>query len=134
MNMPSEFALHHYGKEIAMLADCILDLITKLLISYMVILRDIQKHSIASHLKGLNSSFQLCCQVPTSHAYTCRKVDKMNARFSLALEANQDVLVPPYRFQSRESSCCMGNPGKFLRFGCFIRDDRSQIFGAFHLF
>ena len=86
MNIPYEFVLLHYGK-IAMLADCILDLITNLLISYMVIVRDIQKHSLASHLKGLNSSFQFCCQVPTSHAYTCRKVDKMNTRINLNLEA-----------------------------------------------
>ena len=46
--------------EVAMLADCIQDLITDLLISYIIFLCDIQKPSKASHLKGLDSSFQFC--------------------------------------------------------------------------
>ena len=44
-----------------MFVDCILDLITNLLISCMVFVCDIQKPSIASHLKGQESSFQFCC-------------------------------------------------------------------------
>ena len=68
MTVPAEFALLHYGKEIAMLVDCILDLITDLLISYMVCVRDIQKSSIASHFKGMDSSFQFCGQ---GLSFTC---------------------------------------------------------------
>ena len=64
MNVPSEFALLNYGKEIVMLADCVLDLMTNLLIMYMDFVRDIQTPSIASHLKGLDSSFMFCCQGP----------------------------------------------------------------------
>ena len=32
------------------------------------------------------------------------------------LRSMRDVLVPPYRFKSNESGCCLGNPGKFHRF------------------
>ena len=58
MTVPSEIALLHYGKEIVILADRILDLITNLLISDMVFVRDIQKPSIASQFKGIHSSFE----------------------------------------------------------------------------
>ena len=68
MTLPSEFAFLHYGKEIAMLVDCILDLITNLPIRYMVFVSDIQKPSIASHLQGMESSIQFYCQVP---AFAC---------------------------------------------------------------
>ena len=47
-----------------MLVDCILDLITNLRISYMVFVSDIRKPSMASHLKGLDSSFKFCCKGP----------------------------------------------------------------------
>ena len=55
MIIPSEFVIFHCGKEIVMLADCIPDLITNLLISYMVFVCDIQSPQITSHLKGLHS-------------------------------------------------------------------------------
>ena len=62
MTVPSEFALLHNGKRIVILANCILRLITNLLISYIVFANDFQKPSKALHLKGLDSSFQFCCQ------------------------------------------------------------------------
>ena len=70
MTLPSEFVLLHYGKRIIMLADCILDRITNILFSYlpMVFVCDIQKSSIASHLKGLDYSYQFYYQGP---AFTC---------------------------------------------------------------
>ena len=43
MTVPSEFTLRHYMKEIAMLADCILDHITNILISHMVALHDLER-------------------------------------------------------------------------------------------
>ena len=62
MTISFEFALCHYRKEIVILADCIPDLITNLLISFMVFVRDIQKPSKGSYPKGLGSSFQFSCQ------------------------------------------------------------------------
>ena len=55
MTMPYEFALLHYGKEIFVLANCIQDLFTNLLISCMVFVSDVQ----TPHLEGLDSSFLL---------------------------------------------------------------------------
>ena len=78
----------------------------------LIIIRDIQKPVISPHFKGLNS-FQFCCQVQPSLTY--RKVDKMFVRISLALEAMR-CSCPPYRFQSRECGCCLGNHVKCLRF------------------
>ena len=68
MTIPSEFVLLHNGTEIVMLADLTCDLITNLLISYMVFVSDIQKFPITSHLKDMYSSFLLCCQGP---AFMC---------------------------------------------------------------
>ena len=48
--LPSEFTLRHYVKEIVMLADCILDHITNILISHMVVLHDFE----CTRLKGRN--------------------------------------------------------------------------------
>ena len=53
-----------HGKEIVVLANCILDLVTNLLISHNVFVSDIEKPSIASHLMGLDSSFQFWFQDP----------------------------------------------------------------------
>ena len=36
--------------------------------------------------------------------------------------------------QSRETSCCLGNPGQSYRFGSFIRDVRFQIVEAPRIF
>ena len=52
MTIPSEFALLHYRKKIDMHTDCTIDLISKLLIIYMVFVSDIQNPSKALHLKG----------------------------------------------------------------------------------
>ena len=65
MTIPSQFTLLHYEKEIVMIADCTMDLVTYLLISYMIFESNIQKLPMASHLKGLDSSFQFCCHVRT---------------------------------------------------------------------
>ena len=66
-----------------MLADCTMNLTMNILIRCMIFVSDIQKLPIASHLKGMDSSFQFCCQ---GHTF-----------------------VPTYRVQSRKSSCCLGN-------------------------
>ena len=62
MTIPSElnFALLHYYNRKENVVLVILYLVTNPLISYMVFLSDIQKLSIASHLNGMDSSFQFC--------------------------------------------------------------------------
>ena len=42
----------------------LLDSAAKLLICHMVFAGNVQKSSIASHLKGLDLSFEFCCQGP----------------------------------------------------------------------
>ena len=81
MVIPSKFALSfHYVKDIAMLSNCILDPVIYLLISHMFC-RDIQKSSIDSHLKGLPSSFQFCCNGQDRRMH------------QLSLRSNKDVLI-----------------------------------------
>ena len=43
---------------------CILDSVAIFLVRQMVFVRNIQKSPIASHLKGLDSSLDFCCQGP----------------------------------------------------------------------
>ena len=43
---------------------CILDFVASLLIRQMVLVGNIQKSSLASHLKGLDPSLDFCCQGP----------------------------------------------------------------------
>ena len=68
MTLRSEFALLYYRKEIVMLVNGTLDLITNLLINHVDLLSDTQKLPVASHLNALNSSFRFCCQ---DSAFTC---------------------------------------------------------------
>ena len=67
-----------------MIHNCILDLVTNIVISYIVFVSDIQKPWIASLLIILSSS---AVRVQLSHAYG--KVDKMSFCISLALEARE---------------------------------------------
>ena len=43
---------------------CILDSVANLLVHHMVFVGNVQKSSIASHLKGLDPSLDFCCQGP----------------------------------------------------------------------
>ena len=63
MTIPSEFTLFHYGQEIVMFHNCILDLVTNIVISYIVFVSDIQKPWIATLfilLSSLLSHLFLC--------------------------------------------------------------------------
>ena len=70
-------------------SNCILDSVANLLVRHMVFVGNVQKSPIASHLKGLNSSLEFCCQGP---ALTGIKVDKMSICISLTLEASEIFL------------------------------------------
>ena len=72
MIRPSKFVLIHYGKEVFMFADCILDLTTNPLISYTVFVCDL-------HLKGMDSSFEICCQGSSSGFLHMRKQRRRSA-------------------------------------------------------
>ena len=69
---------------------CILDSIANLLVHHMVFVGNVQKSPIASHLKGLDPSLDLCCQGPALTGI--KKVDKMSVRISLTLEASEMFL------------------------------------------
>ena len=43
---------------------CILDSVANLHVRHMVFAGNVQKSPIASHLKGLDPSFEFCCQGP----------------------------------------------------------------------
>ena len=45
-------------------SNCILDSVANLLVCYMAYVGNIQKSTIASHLKGLDPSLDFCCQHP----------------------------------------------------------------------
>ena len=45
-------------------SNCILDSAVILLVPHMVFIGNVQKSPIASHLKGLDSSVEFCCQGP----------------------------------------------------------------------
>ena len=45
-------------------SDCILDSVANLLVRHMVFVGNGQKSSVASHLKGLDPSLDVCCQGP----------------------------------------------------------------------
>ena len=62
MAIPSEFPFLYHGKEIIMHSNCILNSVANLLVRHMVFVGNVQKSPIASHLKGLNTSLDFCCQ------------------------------------------------------------------------
>ena len=45
-------------------SSCILDSVSDLLVRHMVLIGNVKKSPIASHLKGLDSSLDFCCQGP----------------------------------------------------------------------
>ena len=45
-------------------SDCIVDFVANPLVCHMDFLGNVQKSPIASHLKGLDPSFEYCCQGP----------------------------------------------------------------------
>ena len=48
-------------------SSCVLDSVANLLVRHMAFVGNVQKSSIASivsHLKGMDLSFEFCCQVP----------------------------------------------------------------------
>ena len=45
-------------------SSCILGSVAYLLARHMVFVGNVQKSPIASHLKGLDPSFEFCCQCP----------------------------------------------------------------------
>ena len=64
MAIPSEFPFLYHGWEIIIHSSCILDSFADLLVRHLVIIENVQKSPIASHLKSLNPSFDFCCQGP----------------------------------------------------------------------
>ena len=77
MSKPFEFPILHHGKEIIMHCDCILDRPANLLILFHVIIRNVQKSSIASRLEGLGSSFKFFYKLSQAQ----RKGDKKIVMF-----------------------------------------------------
>ena len=57
MVIPSEFPFLYHGLEIIMHSNCILDSVTNRFVRHMVFVGNVQKSNIASHLKGLDPSF-----------------------------------------------------------------------------
>ena len=55
MTVPPGFALHHYGEEIVMFADCIVDLITDLLTSCTVSGNESSEASVTLNTKETDS-------------------------------------------------------------------------------
>ena len=51
-------------------SNCILNSVTNFLVRHMICAGNVQKSPIASHLKGLDPSFEFCCQGP---AFTGKK-------------------------------------------------------------
>ena len=97
-----------------MYSNCILDSVANLVVRNMVFVGNVQKSPIAFHLKGLDPSFDFCCQGP---ALTGIKEGTEDERpHQLNLRSKRDVPVPPYDLQSRKSCCCLGYPGKNLGF------------------
>ena len=80
-----------------MLADCTMDIVTNLLISYMVFVYDTQKLPKESHLKAWVRLSSSAVRVQLSHAY--RKVDKMSNFSSKRVGS-----VPLYRSLSNPNS------------------------------
>ena len=65
MAIPSEFPFLYHDQEISMHSNCILEYVANLLVHHMVLVGNVQKSPIASHLKGLNPSLDdFCCQGP----------------------------------------------------------------------
>ena len=95
-------------------SSCILDSVANLLVRHMVFVGNVQKSPIASHLKGLDSSLDFCCQGPALTGIKEGRYDEHPHQFNL--RSKRDVLVPPYDLQSRKSCCCLGYPGKNLGF------------------
>ena len=97
----------------------------------MVFVGNVQKSPIAIHLKGLDSSFEVWCQIPGHRGV---KEDWQNkCPHQRYLSSKRDVLVPPYNLQSRKSCCCLGNP-KNIGLESFISDDWLQVLEVLHCF
>ena len=64
MAIPYESPFLYHGYEIIMHSNCILDSVANLLVRHMVFVENVQKPPIASHLKGLGPSLDVCCQSP----------------------------------------------------------------------
>ena len=45
-------------------SNCILDCVASLLVRHMAFVGNVQKSPIASHLKGLDPTFEFCCHGP----------------------------------------------------------------------
>ena len=45
-------------------SNCILDSVANLIVRHMVLVGNVQKSPIASHLKSLDPAFDFCCQDP----------------------------------------------------------------------
>ena len=75
-------------------SSCILDSVANLFVRHMVFVRNVQKSPIPSHLKGLNPSFDFCCQGPALTGITEGRKDERPHQ--LNLRSKRDVLVPPY--------------------------------------
>ena len=88
--------------------------VANLLARHMVFVGNVQKSPIASHLKGLDPSLYFCCQGQT---LTGIKEGRLDERpHQLNLRSKQDVLVPPYDLQFKNSCYCLDYPGKNLGF------------------
>ena len=79
-------------------------------------------YSILSQGLGPFSRFLLSRS--SSHRHKGRRIRW--GLHQLILGSKRDVLVPPYDLQSRKSCCCLGYPGKNLRFWSFVGDDLLQ--------
>ena len=64
MAIPSEFPFLYHGLEIIMHSNCILDSVANLLVRHMLFVGNVQKSTIESHLKSLDSALDFCCQGP----------------------------------------------------------------------
>ena len=66
MAIPSEFPFLYHGLEIIMHSNsnCILDSVANLLVRHMLFVGNVQKSTIASHLKSLDPALDFYCQGP----------------------------------------------------------------------
>ena len=95
----------------------------------MIFVGNVKRSPITSNFKGLGPSFEFCCQCPA-----LRDINKEGKQAESPHQFNfrrkRDIIVPPYDLQSRKSCYCLGNPGKNIRFGSFIKDPRYLKFST----
>ena len=100
-------------------SNCILDTVANILVCHMVFVGNVQKPSIASHLKGLDPILLSISAVTVQLSQALRKVDKMSVCISLTLEASEmffffHMIFSLERFYVVWAKKCQCNQGNTL--------------------